>query len=105
MPAVFVQLAIADLTGFSVVNSIAVTNTHSVLSTESPNAVLQESRKVSWKRWVDGACVDEIRNGPDYFSAAALAVAGRAIAVGHTAVVKDASAMQKVMHERVDSDH
>ena len=67
--------------------------------------MLHEPRKHLRKLPIKSAGVDLGRGRPNDLGAAAVAIAARAIAVRAPAILKDAGAVQKVMYQRIDSNH
>ncbi len=100
-----VQVAVGDLAGFSVVNSIAVAQIQAVGRAKPPDRVLHKPRKCGREFWVEGAGVNSTGNGSDDLGAATSGVAGSAIDVGRAASFQNAGAVQKIVHEGVDGHH
>jgi len=58
MLAISVEVAIADLAGFSIVDSVAVAQVEAVGCAKPPNGVLHEPRKIGGKFWIEGPRVN-----------------------------------------------
>src|SRR5436190_20367415 len=100
-----VEIAVADLAGFSVVDSVAVAQIEAVGSTETPECELNQSRKISGEFRIKGVRVNSSRNRSNDLRAATLSVASGTVGVRCAAIVKDAGPVQEVMDEGVNSDH
>ena len=105
MTAIIEQLAVPISALFSIIYAITVANVRGVGSAKPPNRVLHEPRKHFRKLPVKGAGVDLGCDRPNDLGTATRAIAGRAIAVRGTAIIKDAGAVQKIMDQGVDCDH
>lgn len=98
-------MAVGELAGFSIVNSVAVAEIQTIGRAQTPDRVLRESCKLSWERGVNGACVDPIGDGSDDFGATALPITGGTVSMRLAAVIKNTRPKEKVMDEGIDSDH
>ena len=99
------NIAVADLARFSVVNSVAVAQIQAIGSAKTPDRVLHEPRKCRREFWVKRARVNAVCDGSYDLGAAAAGITGRAIGVRDTAVFQNAGAMQEIVDQRVYCDH
>jgi len=105
MPAIIEQLAIGILARFAVVDAIAVADVEAIGGAKAPNGVLHEPRKHPRESPVKGAGIDLVCDGANDLGTATRGIAGHAVAVGGTAIVKYAGAVQKGMDQRIDGNH
>ena len=82
-----VQVAVADLAGLPVVNSVAVAQVQAVACAKPPDGVLYKPREPLRKYVVQGARIDTAGHGPDDLGAATWAVTSSAISMRATAVL------------------
>ena len=82
-----VQVAITDLTGSPVVNSIAITQVEAVERAQPPNGILHEPGEPLRECRVQGARIDTASHGPDDLRAATRAVTSGAIGMRAIAVL------------------
>jgi len=100
-----VQVAVGDLAGFSVINSVAVAQIQAVGRAKAPDRVLHEAREYPWKARIEGASINPICGGSNDPCTASLGVAGRAIPMGFATTLQSAGAVQQIVDQRVNGDH
>ena len=81
------QVAVADLAGSTVVNSVAITQVEAVERAEPPNRILHEPGEPLRECRVQGARIDTTGHGPDDLRTATRAITSGAISVRATAVL------------------
>src|SRR6202012_5061751 len=99
------QIAIRDFAWLSVVNSIGIAEIEAISRAEPPNCVLNKPRESGRKLRVEGACINQLRNGPDNLGAATGGVTGRAVAVRSATTRLDSGAVEEVVHQGVNGNH
>ena len=72
-----VQVAIADLAGLPVVNSVAVAQIQAVARAKAPDGILHEPRKHLRECAIQCARINAIRHGSNDFGATATAMLGK----------------------------
>jgi hypothetical protein len=99
------QMAIVDLAWLAVVNSVAIAQIETFRGAISPDGVLDKSREYLWKARIEGAGINPVCGSSDNLGTATSSIASRTIPMGNAATFQNASAVQKIVHQGVDSNH
>jgi len=99
-----VQLTVQIFATNLVVDSIAVADIVATLAAIPPDRELHEPGKGLREPRIERARINVIGNVLDQVGAAMQSVASRAVGMVSIELVQDASAMQEIMHERIDND-
>ena len=97
-----IQLTVQIFATNPVIDSIAVADIEAALAAVPPNRELHEPGKGLGKPRIERLRVNLVRNALDQVGAAMRSVASRPVGMVSIEPVQDASAMQEIMHERVD---
>ena len=98
------QLTVAVVAAAPVVDSIAVADIEATLAAVPPDRELHEPGKGLGELGIERSRVDAVGNALDQVGAAMRSVASRPVGMVSIEPVQDASAMQEIMHERIDND-
>ena len=99
-----VQLTVQIFATNPVIDPIAVADIAAALAAIPPDRELHESGKDLGELGIKRSRVNVVGNALDQVGAAMQSVASRPVGMVSIEPVQDASAMQEIMHERVDND-
>ncbi|WP_210331330.1 hypothetical protein [Methylocystis sp. H62] len=97
--------ALAALAPASVVDPVAVANVPTPSRTESPQSVLDETRKDRWICRIELSSIDPLGKARDNRRASVWRITSGAIGVLRPKPTEHPRPVQKIMNERVDGDH
>ena len=98
------QLTVRVVAALVIINAIAIANVTAIGCAVVPDGMLKEPRKDRWKLTIENACIDLLRQVFNDLCAAAGRITGCSIGMLSVTARQDPRAMQKIVHQRVDSD-
>jgi hypothetical protein len=99
-----VQLTVQIFATNLVIDPVAVADIEATLAAVPPDRELHEPGKGLRKLRIERSRVNVVGNALDQVGAAMQSVASRPVGMVSIEPVQDASAMQEIMHERIDND-